>query len=150
MYSLIVRRKIRNIFGCLNRGDYEEVLKGVSPLITHRFSGNHAFGGTRHSVDAMRKWFQRLYILLPNLRFEIKEIVVNGFPWDTTVAVEWVDAATPADGSLYVNQGVHFIKISWGKVISLHAYLDTQLAEELCERLAVYGIADASAPPIED
>lgn len=150
MYAFFVRQKIRNIFECLNRGDYETVLKGASPSITHTFSGTHALGGTRHSIEAMRQWFQRLYLLTPGINFELKDIAVSGSPWDTTIAVEWVDKATPADGSPYINEGVHIIKMQWGKVVYLHAYLDTQIVETLCERLAANGLAEAGAPPIED
>ena len=150
MYSFMVRKVVKQVFESLNRGDYESVLKGISPSITHTFSGSHALGGTRHSIEGMRRWFQRLYLLSPGLNFQIKNIAVSGFPWDTTVAVEWIDTATPADGSEYINEGVHIIKMRWGKVVYLHAYLDTQLTEELCQRLTDYGIAEASALPIED
>ncbi len=103
-YHLIVRKVIRRSFNSLSRGDYESVLKGISPSIVHTFSGTHALGGTRHSVEGVRQWFQRLYRLFPELNFEIKNIVVNGFPWNTIVAVEWVDTAKPADGIF--SQGV--------------------------------------------
>ncbi len=126
VYTFFVRQRIEQGFESLNQGDYESVLEGISPSITHTFSGTHALGGTRHSVEAMRQWFQRLYLLTPELNFTIKSIAVSGFPWDTTIAVEWVDAAKPADGSEYVNEGVHIIKMRWGKVVYLHAYLDTQ------------------------
>ena len=150
MYAFLVRQKVKQVFEFLNQGDYESVLKQVSPLITHTFSGNHALGGTRHSIEAMRKWFQRLYNLSPQLNFTIKNIAISGYPWNTTVAVEWIDSARPADDSEYVNEGVHIIKMRWGKVVYLHAYLDTQLTKALCDRLADYGIEEASAPPIED
>lgn len=150
MYTYFVRQFVKRTFESLNDGDYESVLKGVSPSSTHTFSGTHALGGTRHSVEGMRHWFQRLYLLSPKLEFEIKNIVVSGFPWDTTIAVEWVDTAMPADGSEYVNEGVHVIKMRWGKAVYIHAYLDTQLVEALLKRLSAYGIAEASAPPIED
>jgi ketosteroid isomerase-like protein len=150
MYTFFVRKTVKQVFESLNQGDYESVLKGISPLIVHTFSGTHALGGTRHSVESMRRWFQRLYLLSPELNFEIKNIAVSGLPWDTTIAVEWVDTAVPADGSEYVNEGTHIIKMRWGKVVYLHAYLDTQLTEALCQRLAAYGIAEASALPIED
>lgn len=150
MYHTIVKKLAIQSFENLNRGDYESVLKNISPSITHTFSGNHALGGTRHSVEAMRKWFERLYMLSPGLSFEIKNVAVSGFPWNTTIAVEWVDRATPADGSHYVNEGVHIIKMKWGKVVYLHAYLDTQLTILLCRQLAQYGIQEAMAAPIED
>ena len=150
MYHWLVRRLVRRIFESLSRGDYESVLKGVSPSVLHTFSGTHALGGTRHSVEAMRRWFQRLYRLCPQLNFEVKNIAVSGWPWDTTIVVEWVDRAMPADGSPYVNEGVHIIKLRWGKAVSVHAYLDTQLVEALCHRLAAFSLEEASAPPIED
>jgi ketosteroid isomerase-like protein len=150
VYTFFVRQRIEQGFESLNQGDYEAVLAGISPSITHTFSGTHALGGTRHSVEAMRQWFKRLYLLAPKLSFTIKSIAVSGFPWDTTIAVEWVDAAQPADGSEYINEGVHIIKMRWGKVVYLHAYLDTQLLGALSQRLAAYGIAEASALPIED
>ncbi len=150
MYSFFVRRFVRQVFESFNQGDYESVLKGVSPKITHTFSGIHALGGTRHSLEAMRQWFQRLYRLSPGLNFDIKNIVVSGAPWNTTIAVEWVDAAKPADGSDYVNEGVHVIKMRWGKAVYIHAYLDTQKVAEMCDRLVKAGFTEAAALPIED
>ncbi len=150
MYHLIVKKLALQSFYNLNRGDYESVLKNISPYITHTFSGQHALGGTRHSVEAMRNWFGRLFRLSPGLAFEIKNVAVSGWPWNTTVAVEWIDRATPADGTPYVNEGVHMIKMRWGKVVYLHAYLDTQLTIAMCNRLAHHGIPEALAPPIED
>jgi ketosteroid isomerase-like protein len=116
MYHFIVRRTIKRMFDCLSSGDYETTLKGISPSITHIFSGTHSLGGTRHSVETMRRWFERLYRLTPDLNFEVKNIAVTGYPWDTTIAVEWVDSANLLDGSKYVNEGVHIIKMQWGKV----------------------------------
>ena len=150
MYHWMVRRLIRRTFASLSRGDYESVLKGVSPSIVHTFGGTHALGGTRHSVEAMRRWFQRLYRLCPELNFEVKAVAVSGWPWDTTVAVEWVDRAKPADGSEYVNEGVHVVRLRWSEAVSIHAYLDTQVFAALCQRLAGFGLVEANAPPIED
>jgi ketosteroid isomerase-like protein len=150
MYAYFVRQFVQQTFESLNQGDYESVLKGVSPSITHTFSGTHALGGTRHSIEGMRQWFKRLYLLSPKLEFAIKNIIVSGFPWNTNIAVEWVDSAMPADGSEYVNEGVHIIKMRWGKAVYIHAYLDTQLVEALFKRLSAYGMAEASALPIED
>ena len=150
MYHFIVRRKIEKMFECLSRGDYETPLKGIAPSIVHIFSGAHPLGGTRHSIEAMRRWFDRLYQLSPGLKFEIKNIAVSGYPWDTTIAVEWTDSAIPVDGSEYANEGVHIMKMQWGKVVYLHAYLDTQKTAAFFERLAAFGLVEASAAPIED
>ncbi|GAB3725544.1 nuclear transport factor 2 family protein [Spirosoma lituiforme] len=150
MYHRIVKQIVLQNFERLSQGDYEFMLKGMSPSITHTFSGQHTLGGTRHSVPAMREWFARLFRLFPGLNFEIRSVAVSGWPWMTTIAVEWTDRATPADGSAYVNEGMHLIKMRWGKVVYLRAYLDTAVLITTCERLAAYGLSEAVAAPIED
>lgn len=71
-------------------------------------------------------------------------------PWDTTAVVEWRDSATLADGTRYVNDGVHVVRIRWGRVVSLHAYLDTEVFANACRTMAAAGISEASSVPIED
>jgi ribulose-5-phosphate 4-epimerase/fuculose-1-phosphate aldolase len=91
----------------------------------------------RHTRPGIRAWLERLMRVLPALRFEIKHIAVSGWPWATTVGVEWRDFATLADGTSYVNDGAHAIQIRWGKVVVLHAYLDTQIViDAMRDRLA--------------
>ncbi|CAM3125270.1 SnoaL-like domain-containing protein [Sphingomonas antarctica] len=150
MYHAIVRRRVAGLFADLSAGNYETALAGMAPRFEHIFSGTHALGGTRHSTAAMRAWFERLYRLSPDLNFTIKHIAVSGWPADTTVTIEWRDTATLADGSPYVNDGVHVVRMKWGKVVSLHAYLDTEIYAEACRRLAANGFPEAVAPPIED
>ena len=150
MYHRIVKNIVLQNFARLSGGDYESMLKGMSPSIIHTFSGQHALGGTRHSVAAMRDWFARLFRLFPGLNFEIRSIAVSGWPWLTTIAVEWTDRATPVDGSSYVNEGMHLIRMRWGKVVYLRAYLDTAVITATLEGLATHGISEALAPPIEN
>ncbi|TDB67470.1 nuclear transport factor 2 family protein [Arundinibacter roseus] len=150
MYHYIIKQMVKKSFAALNRGDYESVLEGISPRIIHTFSGNHPIGGTRHSVESMRRWFKRMYTITPQLHFTIKNVVASGTPWNTTIAVEWEDTATPANGEPYVNEGVHIIKMRWGKVFYLHGYLDTALFSDLCKRLSLTGLPEASLPPIND
>ena len=148
LYRRFVTRQIEDVFDALGRGDYPSVLKGVAPDVHHTFAGSHALGGQRHSADAMRRWFERLYRLFPDLNFEINRIVVNGGPSRTTVAVEWIDRATPVDGVPYENEGTHFIEMRRGKVVYIHAYLDTQVIQATLARLAAAGVEEANAEPI--
>jgi ketosteroid isomerase-like protein len=148
MYHMIIRKRISSVFERLSKGDYEYALSDVGTTIEHRFAGEHCLGGTRTSARAMHHWFERLFRLFPNLRFEMHSIAVSGGPWDTTVVVEWTDRATPADGKHYVNLGVHVIRMRWGKVVSIHAYLDTQVLIATLDRMFVNGIEEAKAPPI--
>ena len=148
MYRRFVTRQIQGVFDSLSAGDWQSVLRGVAPDVHHTFAGDHALGGQRHTAEAMGRWFERLYRLFPDLSFEVKRIVVNGHPGDTTVAVEWVDRATPVDRVPYENEGAHFIQLKRGKVAYIHAYPDTQVIEATLDRLAAAGIDEAKAAPI--
>ena len=151
MYHVIVRRQVRKIFEGLSRGDWESALGGVAERFEHIFPGDHALGGTRHTKPGLRAWFTRLFSVHPRLRFEIKHIASSGAPWDTTAIIEWRDYAVMADGDTsYVNDGVHVIRLRWGKIVSLHPYLDTQKYAAALRRLAGTGFAAAAAAPIED
>ena len=151
IYHEIVKRKALESFAQLSAGNYEHALQQMAPEFDHFFSGTHALGGRRHSPVTMRRWFERLYRINQTLRFEIQDVSVSGVPWNTAIVIEWVDRALLADGNdTYINQGVHFIRMRWGRVVSLHAYLDTQLWQGACERMARAGVGEAVAAPIVD
>ncbi|MCT7992065.1 nuclear transport factor 2 family protein, partial [Laspinema olomoucense] len=97
---------------------------------------------------AMRRWFERLFRLNDHLAFDLKHVAVSGGPWDTTAVVEWTDSAQLADGTGYLNTGVHIVRMRWGRIVSLHAYLDTGLFESACRRMVGVGITEAEAAPI--
>jgi len=78
------------------------------------------------SQKANENWYNRLHQMFPDLKFTLNTIIVNGFPWNTVVSVEWEDRFTGSDKQRYANQGVHIIYVKWGKIISFHIYTDTQ------------------------
>lgn len=105
-------RQVRKIFEGHSRGDWQSALAGMAERFEHIFPGDHALGGTRHSKAGLRAWFQRLFAVYPQLRFEIKHIASSGTPWDTTAVIEWRDYAVMADGDTsYVNDGMHLIRL---------------------------------------
>ena len=150
MYRAVMKMVLRRVFRELSRGNFEYSLRKSAIDVEHIFPGRHALGGTRHSQAALRKWFQRLNRLFPGLTFTVNNIAVTGWPWDTAAAIEWVDSAKLPDGSAYHNRGAHWMRIKWGRVVSIHAYLDTLRVAEACEHLSRLGIAEAAAAPIID
>ena len=107
MYKMIVKKKMTSVFERLNNGDYEYALSDIGTTFEHCWQALP--GGRRTRTKTLRHWFERLFRLFPNLRFEMHSIAASGGPWDTTVVAEWTDRATPADGKDYVNSGVHVI-----------------------------------------
>jgi ketosteroid isomerase-like protein len=148
VYHALIRRQVRGVFDSLSRGDYDAALAGVADDVHHVFAGDHALGGERHSKEAMRRWFERLDRLFPELTFEVTEVIAKGWPWNTAVAVEWSAKVRPREGKPYVNHATHFIRMRWGRVVYLHAYEDSQKVAEACQRMAERGVAEAAAVPI--
>ena len=148
MYKAIARRKVRGLFDSLGRGDWEAAMADVAPDVHHVFPGDNAIGGERHSREAMERWFERLYRLIPEIEFEVKKVAVRGWPWDMIVAVEWSDRGKAADGVPYENEGAHWIRLRRGKATYIHAFLDTEKVTEICDRMAASGVDEAGAEPI--
>lgn len=126
MNQLMVKRHLRKQFDHLSVGDYESVLPGVDDRVHHRFAGEHPLGGDRHTKQALPLWFQRLFRLYTSLAFEVQSITLTGWPWDLRAAAEWSATVTPARGDIYLNRGVHTIRIRRGRVTQLYAYKDSQ------------------------
>lgn len=150
MYHSIVAARVRELFQRLGQQDYALVLDSLATKCEHSFFGEHALGGTRKTHAAIKRWYERLPRVLPGLSFEIKTIIVSGWPWATAVAVEWRDFGKTLDGKPFTNQGVHFINLSWGKTTAIRIYCDTYLLKEVLSRNAACGLAEASAQPILD
>jgi ketosteroid isomerase-like protein len=150
MYRLIVARRIRAVFEAIARRDIDAALADAREDVHHIFPGDNALGGERHSRAAMRRWFERVLHLFPEIEFDVKKVAVRGWPWNTVVLVEWSDRGKGLDGVPYENEGAHAIRLRWGKAEYIHAYLDTEKVTEVCERLASNGVEAAAAPPIMD
>jgi ketosteroid isomerase-like protein len=148
VYRSIVKRKARGIFAALSEGDWRAASKDLADDVHHIFPGDNALGGERHSRAAVEAWFERLYRLIPEIEFEVHDVAVRGWPWDTGVSIEWSDTGKAADGEPYENEGAHWIQLRWGKAVKVHAFLDTEKVTVITDRLAAKGVEEASAPPI--
>lgn len=148
MYHTIIKRKVRQGFDNVSAKNYEARLSECLPNVRHEFAGNHALSGVRKDIPALRDWFERVGRLLPDFELEITNMVANGFPWNTEVIVQWTGRANLANGNQYLNHGVHFLVIRWGKVASFRVYLDSQETARILQCLGDYGIHEAIAAPI--
>ncbi|MBN6209068.1 nuclear transport factor 2 family protein [Ralstonia pickettii] len=150
MYRAIVEWKLRRAFAALNDGDCSVVLAAFANRVEHTFYGQHALGGTRHAPDSLRQWYARLLKLLPDLHFDVDSVVVRGWPWDTIAVVEWRDRFSLRDGQRCSNQGVHVLRLRWGRVVSLRIHCDTQKLQGILQALHDQGVVEAAMSPIID
>jgi ketosteroid isomerase-like protein len=150
IYRRIVEMKLRQGFDALNRGDHAQVMSMFAPRFEHVFFGNHALAGARHQRSSIMPWYARLKLLFPDLRFEVQSVAVRGLPWNTVALVEWRDQFSLPDGTRGANQGVHVLRLKWGKVVSLRVYCDTQVVAAAMQALQQQGVEEAGSAPITD
>jgi ketosteroid isomerase-like protein len=149
MYRAIVASRIRRAWRHVDQGDYASVLDQLAPQFIHRFAGDHALAGTRQHPEAARAWYQRLYRLLPGIRFEVTDVLVGGWPWRTR-AVALVKVHATVAGEPYENDLAQVVDLRWGRISALSMHEDSQKLAAALARLHAAGVPEAAAPPIQD
>ena len=125
MYASIVRMMIRRAIRRIYGGDVRPFLSAYADDATFVFPGQNSWAGERRGKGEIERFCRRFVQV--GLQAESHEIVVNGWPWDTTVCVRFTDSAKAPDGTVvYENSGVIFGKIAWGKIKFQHVYEDTE------------------------
>jgi ketosteroid isomerase-like protein len=150
MYHVLVRRRVRALFAAVNRGNAEPVLHAFARDFEHAFLGDTALGGTRNTLSATRRWYERLYRILPDIHFDLGRIAVSGGPWNTLVVIEWKETNSGTDGVRTYNHGLHVLHLRWGRATRLVICPDTAGLKATLDRLARAGNAEARAAPIVD
>ena len=122
LYAAIVQRKIKHTFREINQGNVQPMLDTLADPFVYVFHGTHALGGRRTSKDAMRLWWERVFRLLPGIRFDVQEVVISGWPWNTRVAVRSLVSGDLPNGELYSNTAFQFMKLRWGRITRIEPW----------------------------
>jgi len=118
---MLVKRSLR----AHRRGDVEAVLSTYAKDVHFRFPGNNSWAGDFHGTDAVRPWLQRFHDV--GLELNVDEILVDGWPWNTKVALHFTDQLKAPDGTVvYENTGFIYAKGSWGKIREYEVVEDTE------------------------
>lgn len=138
MYKAAVRRMIRSNIDHLNRGNYQPVLAGFADDATLAFPGSNTWstmfrpanaGREQHVTHRGRAELERFLqrYVDEGLQMQVEDILVNGPPWNTRVAVRVVDWSLDSDGNeRYCNRAVLFARAVWGKLVEQEDYEDTE------------------------
>ncbi|MCH8618525.1 nuclear transport factor 2 family protein [Undibacterium sp. TS12] len=150
MYAYIVERKLRKVFAAISEGNALPMLNSLAATFVYRFEGDSPISGLRNSQTSMALWWQRLYRLFPGLRFVVREVAVQGPPWNTRIHV-MMDFIVPhePDGP-YRNIVMQFMRMQWGKISYIHTLEDTQRCARYLAWSASQGCEEALAGPITD
>lgn len=150
MYHWIVAHKVRATFAQIAAGNWEPMLTGMAPRFSYRFYGSSALSGERHTLEGLRRWWERSTKLLPNPTFTIEEVIVTGWPWSTRIATRVRIRAVLEDGSAYDNIFMQNLSMRWARVTEIHTLEDTANLQAALDKLAAAGISEAHADPITD
>jgi ketosteroid isomerase-like protein len=125
MYATAVRWMIRRGVERINKGDIGPMLASYANDAVLVFPGEHSWGGEYRGKERIGEFLQRC--VDSGIKFEVEQIVVDGWPWDSTICVRLTDTARAPDGSVvYSNRAVIFVKVAWGKIKFQEDYEDTQ------------------------
>lgn len=149
MFKTIVRRRAYRLYAALNAANPRPMVESFAPEFAYTFTGTgHALAGTRRTKEHMQAQLDRVLRLFPGLHFDVRQVVVNGFPWNTNVAVRIAVRARLQDGSAYENDIVQLLRLRWGRVIRVRTVIDTGRLTAALQRLEQHGIAEAAAVPV--
>jgi ketosteroid isomerase-like protein len=138
LYAWAVRWMLRRNLARLWAGDPEPLLATYAEDVRFVFPGRSSWSADLQGKDAVRRWLGRFVGI--GLRFEVREILVAGPPWDTTACLWFTDRLVTPDGDVvYENHGTILAKIAWGKVTYYEVNEDTQKVAELDEYLEAHG-----------
>lgn len=130
MYRWIVARAARSAILAGVRGKPELATRMMADDVLFEFPGSSSFGGSLRGREAVLAWMRRFAALKPD--YVIRDVLVTGPPWNTRLAVRLSDRI----GETYANEGMQYLRMRWGKVISDEVFIDTEKVADLDRSLA--------------
>jgi ketosteroid isomerase-like protein len=125
MYRWIVARIARRAILAGVNGKPELATRMMADDVIFEFPGTSSFGASLRGKDALLAWMRRFAALKP--AYVIRDVVATGPPWNTRLAVRLSDRI----GDDYANEGVQYLRMRWGKVISDEVFVDTEKVADL-------------------
>jgi hypothetical protein len=121
IYRWFVRKQSLGVWAKLSDQRIDEIPLADDVHFVHL--GDHQLAADLHGAEAERAWLRdELFRLLPNLRFEVEDMIIEGGPWSTRIATRY--AATRNGNVVY--RGTNFGRVVWGKVVEERILPDTQ------------------------
>ncbi|MEM7095697.1 MAG: nuclear transport factor 2 family protein [Actinomycetota bacterium] len=143
MYKAAIRAFMRYSVRRLNNGDPSLILRLAHPDATLAFPGENSWAtmfrpvekgrqahSTHRGLQECEAFAERF--VAEGLRFDIEDILVNGGPWRTRIAlrvVSFIPGASEDGPDEYNNRAIAVLETRWGRLVSWEDYED-------CERVA--------------
>lgn len=143
MYKATIRALMRHSVARLNAGDYSLMLKMASPDFELAFPGDNSWATmfrpserhrrrhvTHRGIEEGTAFAERF--VDQGVQFEIEDILVNGPPWNTRIALRVQSYIPGSNGGPdeYANRAVAMLTVKWGKLVSWEDYEDTERVKD--------------------
>ena len=138
MYKAAIRALLRRSIDKLNAGDASMLIKMAHPDVVIVFPGDNTWARMFRPVEKGREphethrgvkecsAFADRFVAEGN-QFVIEDILVNGPPWNTRIAMRVYDYSPGPDGTdQYNNRAIAFLEIRWGRLVLWEDYEDTE------------------------
>jgi ketosteroid isomerase-like protein len=128
MYKAAVRWMIRRNVAALSSGNSAPLLAGYANDAVLVFPGPSSWGGEYRGKEAIAGFLRRF--LDDGIVGNADDILVNGPPWRTRIAVLFTASARDDQGTvIYDNRAVLFARARWGKIVYQEDFEDTHKSE---------------------
>jgi hypothetical protein len=124
MYSWVVTRVLRLIYGKVSVGDLRLPLLGLASDAVLIFPGGSSFGGEHRGKPAIEAWMRRFASLHPE--FTVLDAAAAGLPWNMRIFMRFTDRIVAPDGHVYENAGMEYIAIRRALIREIRVHLDTE------------------------
>lgn len=128
MYKAAVRWMIRRNVRALRDGNPGPQIAMYADDAVLVFPGSNRWSGEYRGREAIAGFMRRF--VADGLRGEPEDILVNGPPWRTRVAVVFPVTSTDDTGTVvYDNRAVLYAQARWGKITRQEDFEDTHKSE---------------------
>lgn len=146
IYAATTRGLLRRTATRLMDGDVGALLRFYSENAELAFPGDSSWGRVYRGRSEIEGFLRRF--LAAGLRGETHDVLVNGPPWDTRIAIRFTDHARSDDGNLvYANRAIIFMRARWFRIVSEEVYEDTQKVAEFDAYLSSRDRGGGAAAP---
>ena len=135
MRSWIAKKILSRNMTRIRAGDIEPTLRLDAKDVRFRFPGDSSWATELQGKDELRRWLEKF--VDAGLQIYPDEVVVKGWPWNTTLCVRGTDHLDAPDGTrVYENRYVIWGHMKWGLLKDYEVYEDTTRTAALDDYLA--------------
>ncbi len=144
MYSWLITRLLKMLYGQVSRGELRLALLGLAGDAVLLFPGDSSFSGEHRGKPAIEAWMRRFASL--HAEFQVHDASAAGPPWNMRVFMRFSDRIVAPNGYVYENEGMEYIVIKRGLIHEIRVHLDTEKVAALDAHLGSTDRAAAPAP----